>query len=103
MVRGIFATIRVTPTDPALDVAALYRDACAREPFLRWRVGSPRVAEVAGTNFADLAVRVVGDATVVLVAIDNLGKGMAGQAVQNLNRLFGLDETTGLMFPGGRP
>jgi len=103
MVRGIFATIRVTPTDAALDVEALYRDACEREPFLRYRPGTPRAAEVAGTNFCDLSVHVDGDAVVVLSAIDNLGKGMAGQAVQNLNRLFGFDETTGLMLPGTRP
>jgi N-acetyl-gamma-glutamyl-phosphate reductase len=40
---------------------------------------------------------------VVLTAIDNLGKGMAGQAIQNMNILFGLDETAGLMTPGGNP
>ena len=44
-----------------------------------------------------------GRTAVVLTAIDNLGKGMVTQAIQNLNLMFGLDETAGLMRPGGRP
>jgi N-acetyl-gamma-glutamyl-phosphate reductase len=48
------------------------------------------------TNFCDIAVRAAGPTAVVIACIDNLIKGAAGQAVQNMNLLFGLDETIGL-------
>ncbi len=58
---------------------------------------------VARTNFCDVAVHRRGERVVVLTAIDNLGKGMAGQAIQNMNLLFDLEETAGLRAPGGNP
>ena len=61
---------------------------------------SERHCSISGTNFADVAVVSKGGATCVTVATDNLGKGMAGTAVQNVNLLFGLPETAGLLRPG---
>lgn len=85
------------------EAAAAVRNAYEGEPLVRLVPGTPEVRAVAGTACADVGV-VTGDRTVVvMVAIDNLGKGMAGTAVQNANLLCGLDETTGLRTPGMGP
>ena len=65
--------------------------------------GSPDVAVVKGTNFADIGVAVEGNVAKVFVAIDNLVKGAAGQAIQAMNILFGLPEPTGLKMTGVFP
>lgn len=104
-VRGIFATATVLLDAPA-DAAALeglVREVYAGEPFVRIRKGTPRVGVVEGTNFVDIAVHAKGRRAVVLAALDNLGKGMASQAVQNLNCMFGIPETEGLLDFGRRP
>ena len=59
--------------------------------------GSPSVATTSGSNFAEVGVMVNDRIAVAMCAIDNLGKGMAGQAVQNMNIALGIDETTGLL------
>ena len=103
--RGIFSTFFAGLNAP-LDgdaLRAVYDDAYESEPFVRMRAGTPRIAHVGGTNFCDIAVHAAGDVAVVLSAIDNLGKGMAGQALQNLNVMLGLPETEGLLVPGRRP
>ena len=87
--------------DRALDEAALrraYASAYANSPFVRIVEGDrvPSVAAVTGTNDAELRVDVLGNAVRVICAIDNLGKGAAGQAVQNLNIMLGYPEETGL-------
>ncbi len=104
-VRGIFttATATVSPAPDGEALEALVREVYAGEPFVRVRRGTPRVAVVAGTNFIDLSVHVDRDRVAVLSAIDNLGRGMASQAVQNLNLLLGLPETDGLLDFGSRP
>ncbi len=103
--RGIFTTLFV-PLAKSLSSDALrtlYDDQYGHEPFVRMRDGTPRVGHVRNTNFCDIAVHADGDTAVVLSAIDNLGKGMASQALQNLNLMFGLPETTGVLRPGARP
>ncbi len=55
------------------------------------------------TNFCDIGFAVRGRQVVVFSALDNLVKGAAGQAVQNMNLMFGLDEKTGLLLAGGNP
>jgi N-acetyl-gamma-glutamyl-phosphate reductase len=65
--------------------------------------GSPDINWVKNTNFCDIAVHSNGKQIVVFAAIDNLVKGAAGQAVQNMNLMFGLDETTGLKLVGTNP
>jgi LysW-gamma-L-alpha-aminoadipyl-6-phosphate/LysW-L-glutamyl-5-phosphate reductase len=104
-VRGIFATLQFQlPT--ALNASGLNQRAAAAfqdSPFVRIVDGSPRVAAVAGSNFADVAVAADERGGAVLVAIDNLGKGMAGQAVQSMNIALGLPEQTGLWTAGRFP
>ena len=74
--------------------ADYYRDSF----FVRLVNGSPDINWVKTTNFCDIGFAVRGKQIVVFSAIDNLVKGAAGQAVQNMNLMFGLEETTGLML-----
>jgi len=103
MIRGIHATLYARLLDPKADVQALYEKRYASEPFVDvLPAGShPDTRSVRGVNTCRLAVHrpAGGDVVVVLSVIDNLVKGAAGQAVQNMNILFGLDETTGLEAP----
>lgn len=103
--RGIFTTAFVPLARPMTtdEVRAVFAAEYADDPFVRLRADSPQVGHVRNTNFCDVAVKSDGDECVVMTTIDNLGKGMVTQAVQNLNLMFGLDETAGLRRPGGRP
>ncbi|SCF00061.1 N-acetyl-gamma-glutamyl-phosphate reductase [Micromonospora tulbaghiae] len=106
MPRGILATVTAVPTgdaDPRAVLAAAYADA----PFVHvlpegaW----PHTAATAGSNSCHLQATVDVDSgrVIVVSAIDNLGKGAAGQAVQNANLMVGLPETTGLSVFGVAP
>ena len=80
-------------------VESVYRQAYEHAPFVRL-VGSalPEIKHVVHTNFCDIGWTVDATGRAVLVAvIDNLVKGAAGQAIQNMNVMLGLDETMGLM------
>ncbi|HVR46769.1 MAG TPA: N-acetyl-gamma-glutamyl-phosphate reductase [Candidatus Binatia bacterium] len=79
-------------------VAAAYDRAYARAPFVRmlWGNRAPSVAAVVGTNDAEIRVDVEGPVVRILCAIDNLGKGAAGQAIQNVNLMLGLPQESGL-------
>ncbi len=103
--RGIFASCYVETTDEIAtnDLAAMYRDFYAGSFFVRSVDGSPDINWVKNTNFCDIAVHTNGKQVVVFSVIDNLVKGAAGQAVQNMNLMFGLDEKTGLVFTGSNP
>ena len=68
----------------------------ADSPFVRVVDGSPKLKNVVASNMAEVAVAVSDDTVVVMSAIDNLVKGAAGGAMQWMNRLWGLPETTGL-------
>lgn len=101
MDRGILSTIYVRLRQDLDDAAlrACLEEFYADEPFVRVRPGDrqPRTGDVAFTNFCDLAaVRLKGERAAVTCAIDNLMKGASSQAVQNMNVMFGLDETAGL-------
>jgi len=105
LVRGIFATTQF-PVPEGVDTAALKAHVEAFYQgrfFVRVVDGTPRVAATTGSAFADLAVAAKGSHGVVMVALDNLGKGMAAQAVQNLNLALGLPEWAGLKVAGGYP
>jgi N-acetyl-gamma-glutamyl-phosphate reductase common form len=103
--RGIFASIYIETnselTEQQLRVmfADFYRDSF----FVRLVEGSPDINWVKTTNFCDIGFATRGRNVVVFSAIDNLVKGAAGQAVQNMNLMFGLDEKTGLMLVGTNP
>ena len=99
--RGILATIyvRVAPGTTEADLARVYEQAYADAPFVRL-VGAelPEIKHVAHTNFCDIGWRVDPSGRAILVSVvDNLVKGAAGQAVQNMNVMLGLDERTGLL------
>lgn len=103
--RGIFTSVFVDlPREmTTAELRAVFAEEYGDDPFVRLRADTPQVAHVRNTNFCDAAVKASGRSAVVLTAIDNLGKGMVTQAIQNLNLMFGLDETAGLRRPGGRP
>jgi len=96
--RGILSSVYCQPKGKitAEQLGGLYRDFYGDEPFVQICQDSPAVKDVAGTNYCHIFATVVKGKTVVFSAIDNLVKGAAGQAVQNMNIIFGLDETTGL-------
>jgi len=100
MIRGMFSTLyaRILPEARDVDFQALFEARYADEPFVDvLPAGSlPETRSVRGANVLRLAVHRRGDQLVVLVVQDNLVKGAAGQAVQNMNLLFGLPETAGL-------
>ena len=103
--RGIFASIYVETTDELSDstLQSLFADFYRDAPFVRIVKGSPDINWVKTTNFCDLGFAARGKQVVIFSAIDNLVKGAAGEAVQNMNLMFGLDEKTGLMFAGTNP
>jgi N-acetyl-gamma-glutamyl-phosphate reductase len=103
--RGIFASCYAEMRE-AITAAELkdhYERFYAGSFFVRLVDGSPDINWVKNTNFCDIAVHSNGKQIVVFAAIDNLVKGAAGQAVQNMNLMFGLDEKTGLVFAGSNP
>ncbi|MDP2025203.1 N-acetyl-gamma-glutamyl-phosphate reductase [Sulfuriferula sp.] len=106
LIRGIHATLYARLTDAA-DVQALFEARYANEPFVDvLPFGShPETRSVRGANMCRIALhQPQGGATlVILSAIDNLVKGASGQAVQNMNIMFGLPETMGLELVGLLP
>lgn len=104
MVRGIFATLYVSGVDRSLDVHSVYRQRFAGEHFVEVldEGALPETKHVRGSNYCRLSVQRPhgSDMVVILSAIDNLVKGASGQAVQNMNIMFGFDETSGLLQPG---
>lgn len=100
MVRGIHATLYATLTDVSVSLQSLFEKRYANEPFVDvMPAGShPETRSTRGSNLCRIAVhRPQGRRTaVVLSVIDNLVKGAAGQAVHNMNLMFGIDEQTGL-------
>jgi N-acetyl-gamma-glutamyl-phosphate reductase len=103
--RGIFASIycELKKEMPAGDTAAMFADFYRDSFFVRLVEGSPDINWVKNTNFCDIGFAARGKQLVVFSAIDNLVKGAAGQAVQNMNLMFGLEEKTGLMLTGSNP
>ena len=101
--RGILSTLYVwlNPSRRADEIEALYRRFYAEKPMVRVLPAGrlPELQHVTHTNFCDLgfALDPAGERLVVLSCLDNLGKGAAGQAVQNMNEMFGYPGTTGLL------
>jgi N-acetyl-gamma-glutamyl-phosphate/LysW-gamma-L-alpha-aminoadipyl-6-phosphate reductase len=103
--RGIFVSVHATLPD-VVSAAALqekYRAFYAGSPFVRVVDDSPALQNVVGSNFCDVSVTTRGRQVLAFAAIDNLVKGMAGAAIQNMNVMCGLPETTGLWQPSLRP
>jgi N-acetyl-gamma-glutamyl-phosphate reductase len=102
MIRGMFSTIyaRILPSALETDFQALYEQRYANEAFVDvMPAGSqPETRSVRGSNTLRIAIHRPGngDQLIILVVQDNLVKGASGQAVQNMNLMFGLDEAAGL-------
>lgn len=113
MVRGVhlLAHVDLNQSQASKDIWKLYRAAYRDEPFVRLvnersglhRLPEPRI--VAGTNYCDIGFDLAEDGRhlVVVAALDNLGKGAAGSAVQSMNLMRNIDECAGLTFPGIYP
>ena len=98
--RGILSTIYARPKEKMNEtkLKELYAAFYANAPFVRLRKREPAIKDVRGTNYCDLYVTYDERTNMVIVisVIDNLIKGAAGQAVQNMNIMFGFEETSGL-------
>jgi len=96
--RGILSTVYCVPNEKVTNeqLDRLYRDFYAGEPFVQIRKDPPAVKDVAGTNYCHIFPTYVKGRIVSFSAIDNLVKGASGQAIQNMNIIFGLKETMGL-------
>lgn len=109
MIRGIHATLyaQLNEAGGSSDLQAVFEAHYAKEPFVDVLPAGtyPQTRSVRGSNMCQLAVTVPQDRNMVVVTAveDNLVKGAAGQAVQCMNIMFGLDERMGLAFPGLLP
>ncbi len=97
-VRGIWMTIAIRLNEEA-DAVQLLEEEYYNAPLLRLRDGMPELKQVVGSAFTDIGCVQDGRNVVVGVAIDNLLKGAASQAVQNFNLMMDMPEETGLTFP----
>ena len=101
--RGILSTIYVSLATSQIpeSIEKLYRQFFAGKPLVRiWSAGKlPELQHVANTNFCDIgfALDAAGKRLIVVSCLDNLGKGAAGQAIQNYNLILGIEEQTGLI------
>ena len=109
MTRGILTTLyfKLKQSMSTQDLLAVYADFYRNEPFIRvLDLGEyPQTKSVLGSNFCDIGLEVDPrtNRAIVMAATDNLVKGASGAVVQNLNLMFGYDETAGLMNPGLMP
>ncbi|MEI8176852.1 MAG: cation:dicarboxylase symporter family transporter, partial [Candidatus Omnitrophota bacterium] len=102
--RGILSTlyVKMRTSMSTADVVALYQKTYAQEPFVRVLDAGklPQLKDVRGTNFCQIGIKAdpKKNACVIVSIIDNLTKGAAGQAVQNMNIMHGFDERDGLLL-----
>ncbi|MCU7491316.1 MAG: N-acetyl-gamma-glutamyl-phosphate reductase [Ignavibacteria bacterium] len=99
---GIYATssVHLKKDISEKDVLSEYKNIYGNSNFVRLRNVPPNLSWVVGTNFCDINVSVSNRVVVVTSTIDNLVKGAAGQAVQNMNKLFNFDERLGILHTG---
>ena len=99
--RGIHVTLQAKTKAPVTEMELLevYQKAYADKPFVQVINGMPRIKNVVASNQCHIGVATDGDTVVVMAVIDNLVKGAAGGAIQWMNRLWELPETTGLDMP----
>ena len=107
MIRGIEATIYVDLLDSDIDVRPYFKNAYQNEEFVKILPEGiyPETRSVRSSNYCQLAIQYVehSNKLIIMSVIDNLVKGAAGQAIQNMNLMFGIDEKTGLSQVGLLP
>jgi N-acetyl-gamma-glutamyl-phosphate reductase len=107
MIRGIEASLYAVLKNTDVDLQALYQERYLNEPFVDVLPHGtmPETRSVRGANMCRISVfrPQDGDTVVVSSVIDNLVKGAAGQAIQNMNIMFGMEETAGLNLPALLP
>ncbi len=108
IIRGIHATLHLKSRNDAVDLQALFEARYKNEPFVDVlpKGSHPETRSVKSSNMCRIAAHRIGNnggRIVVLSVIDNLVKGAAGQAVQNMNLMLGIEETTALMRPALLP
>ena len=103
--RGIFVSVHAQLENEITSQALIehLEKFYSAAPFVRVLSELPEIGPVVGTNFCDISGAARGNQIIICAAIDNLGKGMASAAIQNMNLMFGLEETTGLMQPALGP
>lgn len=100
--RGIFATLYTTSEEGLEDLVAKYEDFYKNEPFVTVTTTNINMKQVVQTNKCIISLLKKGNRILITSIIDNLTKGASGQAIQNMNLMFGLEETTGLhLKPSG--
>ncbi|CAA9202505.1 N-acetyl-gamma-glutamyl-phosphate reductase [Flavobacterium bizetiae] len=100
--RGIFATLYTTSEESLEDLVAKYQDFYKNEPFVTVTTTNINMKQVVQTNKCIISLLKKGNRVLITSIIDNLTKGASGQATQNMNLMFGLEETTGLhLKPSG--
>ncbi len=100
--RGIFATLYTKVDESLEDVVAKYEAFYADQPFLTVTTTDINMKQVVQTNKCIISLMKKGNRILITSVIDNLVKGASGQAIQNMNLMFGLEETTGLhLKPSG--
>ena len=100
--RGIFATLYTTVEESLEDIVAKYEEFYKDEPFVTVTTTNINMKQVVQTNKCIISLMKNGNRLLVTSIIDNLVKGASGQAIQNMNLMFGLEESTGLhLKPSG--
>ncbi|HLN74300.1 MAG TPA: N-acetyl-gamma-glutamyl-phosphate reductase [Prolixibacteraceae bacterium] len=99
--RGIFASVYTKYEGSLEDAIKLYEDYYASHPFVVVSKTNPDLKQVVNTNKAIVYLEKHGNKLMILSVSDNLLKGASGQAIQNMNLIFGLEETTGLKLKAG--
>lgn len=94
--RGIFATLYTKLEQSIDEINEVYKSYFDGQPFVHISEGPIHLKQVVNTNNVILHLEKFGDKLLITSIIDNLIKGASGQAIQNMNLMFGLDETTGL-------
>jgi N-acetyl-gamma-glutamyl-phosphate reductase len=101
--RGILSALYLKTGRTPDEIVAALRDFYGTSPFVKIVASPPRLSEVVGTNDCRISAHAAAPGRVVVFsALDNLGKGAAGQAIQNLNLAMGWPETAGLPVTGPR-
>lgn len=100
--RGIFATLYTTAEESLDEIVVKYEDFYKNEPFVTVTTTNINMKQVVQTNKCIISLTKKGNRILITSIIDNLTKGASGQAIQNMNLMFGLPETTGLhLKPSG--